>query len=33
VFGRFEVGVHYQLVRTSERFVSLFEAGLDFFVW
>jgi hypothetical protein len=33
VFGRFDVAVHYQLVRTSDRFVSLFEAGLDFFVW
>jgi hypothetical protein len=33
VFGRFDLGVHYQLVRTSDRFVSLFEAGLDFFVW
>ncbi|HET9989945.1 MAG TPA: hypothetical protein VFQ65_15550, partial [Kofleriaceae bacterium] len=33
VFRRFEVGLHYQLVRTSDRFVSLFEAGLDFFVW
>ncbi|HEY6040218.1 MAG TPA: hypothetical protein VIV58_38305 [Kofleriaceae bacterium] len=33
VFGRFDVAIHYQLVRTSDRFVSLFEAGLDFFVW
>ena len=33
VFGRFDVGIHYQLVRTTDRFVSLFEAGLDFFVW
>ena len=33
VFGRFDVAVHYQLVRTSDRFVNLFEVGLDFFVW
>ena len=33
VIGRFDIAVHYQLVRTSDRFVSLFEAGLDFFVW
>ncbi|MEO8846435.1 MAG: hypothetical protein ABI591_30375 [Kofleriaceae bacterium] len=32
-FDRLHVGLHYQLVRTSERFVSLFEAGIDFFVW
>jgi hypothetical protein len=33
VFGRFDLAVHYQLVRTGDRFVNLFEAGLDFFVW
>jgi len=32
-FDHLNVGLHYQLVRTSERFVSLFEAGIDFFVW
>jgi hypothetical protein len=32
-FDRLNVGLHYQLVRTSDRFVSLFEAGIDFFVW
>jgi hypothetical protein len=32
-FDRLNIGLHYQLVRTSERFVSLFEAGIDFFVW
>lgn len=33
VFGRFDAAVHYQLVRTSDRFVNLFEVGLDFFAW
>ena len=39
---RFDVALHYQLVRASgtdgsgqptNRFVNLFEVGLDFFVW
>jgi hypothetical protein len=32
-FDRLNIGLHYQLVRTADRFVSLFEAGIDFFVW
>ncbi len=32
-FDRLDIALHWQLVRTSDRFVSLFEAGLDFFVW
>ena len=32
-FDRLNVGLHYELLHLSDGYVSLFEAGIDFFVW
>jgi hypothetical protein len=32
-FGRFDAGVHAMFVFTSDRVVTLFEAGVDGFIW
>jgi hypothetical protein len=32
-FGRLDIGLHVQLVATSDRVVTLGELGVDYFVW